>query len=172
MAVGVKIVARPGSLTQQMYFPAIAEGMGGFRYVNGFPDRPPVRPNLSIGDTIASLHGVIGALMALHSGKGQVVDVALYEAMFNCMESLIADYDGDGYVRERTGSTLPGIAPSNLYPCKEGYVLIAGNADSLYYRLMSATTRRSRATTAAPRRWNASTRLLLPGQKKKTWTRF
>jgi formyl-CoA transferase len=115
--------------------------MAGFRYVTGFPDRPPVRPNLSIGDTIASLHGVIGALMALHSGKGQVVDVALYEAMFNCMESLIADYDGDGYVRERTGSTLPGIAPSNLYSCKDGYVLIAGNADSLYYRLMTAIGR-------------------------------
>jgi formyl-CoA transferase len=126
--------SRPG-------FAAIAEGMAGFRYITGFPDRPPVRPNLSIGDTIASLHGVIGALMALHSGKGQIVDVALYEAMFNCMESLIADYDGDGYVRERTGSTLPGIAPSNLYPCKEGYVLIAGNADSLYYRLMSAIGR-------------------------------
>ncbi len=126
--------SRPG-------FAAIAEGMAGFRYVTGFPDRPPVRPNLSIGDTIASLHGVIGALMALHSGQGQVVDVALYEAMFNCMESLIADYDGDGYVRERTGSTLPGIAPSNLYPCKEGYVLIAGNAESLYHRLMSAIGR-------------------------------
>jgi formyl-CoA transferase len=126
--------ARPG-------FAAIAEAMAGFRYVTGFPDRPPARPNLSIGDTIASLHGVIGALMALHSGKGQIVDVALYEAMFNCMESLIADYDGDGYVRERTGSTLPGIAPSNLYPCKEGYVLIAGNADSLYHRLMSAIGR-------------------------------
>jgi formyl-CoA transferase len=122
-------------------FAAIAEGMAGFRYVTGFPDRPPARPNLSIGDTIASLHAVIGALMALHTGKGQVVDVALYEAMFNCMESLIADYDGDGYVRERTGSTLPGIAPSNLYPCKEGYVLIAGNADSLYHRLMTAIGR-------------------------------
>ncbi|HEX2333376.1 MAG TPA: CaiB/BaiF CoA-transferase family protein [Burkholderiales bacterium] len=130
-----------GPYRERPGFAAIAEGMAGFRYVTGFPDRPPVRPNLSIGDTIASLHGVIGALIALHSGKGQVVDVALYEAMFNCMESLIADYDGDGYVRERTGSTLPGIAPSNLYPCKEGYVLIAGNADSLYYRLMSAIGR-------------------------------
>jgi formyl-CoA transferase len=130
-----------GPYRERPGFAAIAEGMAGFRYVTGFPDRPPVRPNLSIGDTIASLHGVIGALMALHSGTGQVVDVALYEAMFNCMESLIAEYDGDGYVRERTGSTLPGIAPSNLYPCKEGYVLIAGNADSLYYRLMSAIGR-------------------------------
>jgi formyl-CoA transferase len=130
-----------GPYRERPGFAAIAEGMAGFRYITGFPDRPPVRPNLSIGDTIASLHGVIGALMALHSGKGQVVDVALYEAMFNCMESLIADYDGDSYVRERTGSTLPGIAPSNLYPCREGYVLIAGNADSLYHRLMSAIGR-------------------------------
>jgi formyl-CoA transferase len=126
--------ARPG-------FAAIAEGMAGFRYITGFPDRPPARPNLSIGDTIASLHGVIGALMALHSGKGQVVDVALYEAMFNCMESLLPEYTAQGYVRERTGSTLPGIAPSNLYPCQEGYVLIAGNADSLYNRLMTAIGR-------------------------------
>ena len=123
-------------------FAAIAEGMAGFRYITGFPDRPPARPNLSIGDTIASLHGVIGALMALHSGKGQIVDVALYEAMFNCMESLLPEYAAQGYVRERTGSTLPGIAPSNLYPCKDGsYVLIAGNADSLYHRLMSAIGR-------------------------------
>jgi formyl-CoA transferase len=126
--------ARPG-------FAAIAEGMAGFRYITGFPDRPPARPNLSIGDTIASLHGVIGALMALHSGKGQIVDVALYEAMFNCMESLLPEYAAGGYVRERSGSTLPGIAPSNLYPCKDGYVLIAGNADSLYQRLMTAIGR-------------------------------
>jgi len=127
--------SRPG-------FAAIAEGMAGFRYITGFPDRPPARPNLSIGDTVASLHGVIGALMALHSGKGQIVDVALYEAMFNCMESLLPEYDADGYVRERTGATLPGIAPSNLYPCRDGsYVLIAGNADSLYQRLMTAIGR-------------------------------
>jgi len=134
-----------GPYRERPGFAAIAEGMGGFRYVNGFPDRPPARPNLSIGDTIASLHGVMGALMALReaerTGKGQVVDVALYEAVFNCMESLLPEYDGDGYVRERSGSALPGIAPSNLYPCKDGYVLIAGNADSLYQRLMSAIGR-------------------------------
>jgi formyl-CoA transferase len=134
-----------GPYRERPGFAAIAEGMAGFRYITGFPDRPPARPNLSIGDTIASLHGVIGALMALHeanrSGKGQVVDVALYESMFNCMESLLPEYAADGYVRERTGSTLPGIAPSNLYPCKEGYVLIAGNADTLYHRLMSAIGR-------------------------------
>jgi formyl-CoA transferase len=131
--------SRPG-------FAAIAEAVGGLRYVNGFPDRPPARPNLSIGDTIASLHGALGAIMALReaerTGKGQVVDVALYEAVFNCMESLIPEYDGAGYVRERSGSALPGIAPSNLYPCKDGkYVLIAGNADSLFRRLMTAIGR-------------------------------
>ncbi len=127
--------SRPG-------FAAIAEAVGGLRYVNGFPDRPPARPNLSIGDTLAALHGVIGALMALHSGKGQIVDVALYESVFNCMESLLPEYDAQGYVRERSGSALPGIAPSNLYPCKDGsFVLIAGNADSLFRRLMSAIGR-------------------------------
>jgi formyl-CoA transferase len=131
-----------GPYSHRPGFAAIAEGMAGFRYITGFPDRPPARPNLSIGDTIASLHGVIGALMALQSGKGQIVDVALYEAMFNCMESLLPEYTAQGYVRERTGSTLPGIAPSNLYPCKGGaYVLIAGNADSLYSRLMTAIGR-------------------------------
>jgi formyl-CoA transferase len=134
-----------GPYKERPGFAAIAEAMGGFRYVNGFPDRPPARPNLSIGDTIASLHGVMGALMALReaekTGKGQVVDVALYEAVFNCMESLLPEYDSGGYIRERSGSALPGIAPSNLYPCKDGYVLIAGNADSLYQRLMSAIGR-------------------------------
>ncbi len=127
-------------------FAAIAEAFGGFRYVTGFPDRPPARPNLSIGDTIASLHGAIGALLALHhvksGGPGQVIDVALYESIFNCMESLLPEYDAQGYVRERSGSALPGIAPSNIYRCGDGsYVLIAGNADSLYRRLMTAIER-------------------------------
>ena len=127
--------SRPG-------FAAIGEAMGGLRYVTGFPDRPPVRPNLSVGDTLASLHAVIGALLALHSGKGQIVDVALYESVFNVTESLLPEYDADGVVRERSGSTLPGIAPSNLYPCTDGsYVLIAGNADALFRRLMSAIGR-------------------------------
>jgi formyl-CoA transferase len=116
--------------------------MGGLRYITGYPDRPPVRPNLSVGDTLASLHGVIGALLALRSGKGQVVDVALYESVFNVTESLLPEFDAQGVVRERSGSTLPGIAPSNLYPCSDGsYVLIAGNADSLYRRLMTAIGR-------------------------------
>jgi len=127
-------------------FAAIAEAFAGLRHITGFPDRPPVRPNLSIGDTIASLHGVIGALLALqhlkNGGTGQVIDVALYEAVFNCMESLLPEYDAEGYVRERSGSALPGIAPSNIYPCSGGsWVLIAANADSLYQRLMGAIGR-------------------------------
>ena len=135
-----------GPYRERPGFAAIAEAMGGLRYVNGYPDRPPARPNLSIGDTLASLHGVIGALLALHhlknGGAGQVIDVALYESVFNVMESLLPEYDAQGYVRERSGSALPGIAPSNLYPCSDGsYVLIAGNADSLFRRLMSAIGR-------------------------------
>jgi len=134
-----------GPYRERPGFAAFVEAVGGMRYVNGFPDRPPARANLSLGDTIAALHGVIGALLALHearrTGRGQVVDVALYEAIFNCMESLLPEYDAQGYVRERSGSALPGIAPSNLYPCKDGYVLIAGNADSLYHRLMTAIGR-------------------------------
>jgi len=134
-----------GPYKERPGFAAIAEAVGGFRYINGFPDRPPARPNLSLGDTLAALHGVIGALLALHAvqkgGPGQVIDVALYEAVFNCMESLLPEFDAQKYVRERSGSALPGIAPSNLYPCKDGYVLIAGNADSLYQRLMTAIER-------------------------------
>jgi succinyl-CoA---D-citramalate CoA-transferase len=135
-----------GPYRERPGFAAIAEALGGMRHVTGFPDRPPARPNLSLGDTIAALHGVIGALLALHALKngaaGQVIDVALYESVFNCMESLLPEYDAQGYIRERSGSALPGIAPSNLYPCSDGtYVLIAGNADSLYRRLMSAIGR-------------------------------
>jgi len=135
-----------GPYRERPGFAAIAEAVGGMRYVTGFPDRPPARPNLSLGDTLAALHGVIGALLALHAvqkgAPGQVIDVALYESVFNCMESLLPEYDAQRYVRERSGSALPGIAPSNLYPCRGGdYVLIAGNADSLYHRLMSAIGR-------------------------------
>ena len=135
-----------GPYRERPGFAAIAEAVAGMRYITGFPDRPPVRPNLSLGDTIAALHGVIGALLALHAvqkgGRGQVIDVALYESVFNCMESLLPEFDAQGYIRERSGSALPGIAPSNLYPCREGaYVLIAGNADTLFRRLMSAIGR-------------------------------
>jgi formyl-CoA transferase len=135
-----------GPYRERPGFAAIGEAMGGLRYITGFPDRPPVRPNLSVGDTLASLHGVIGALLALHhvqkGHRGQVVDVALYESVFNVTESLLPEYAAQGVIRERSGSALPGIAPSNLYPCSDGsYVLIAGNADSLYRRLMGAIGR-------------------------------
>jgi formyl-CoA transferase len=132
-----------GPMRDQAGFGSVAESMGGLRYVTGFPDRPPVRPNLSIGDAIASLHGVIGALMALHhrdanGGKGQVVDVGLYEAVFNMLESALPEYDRFGVVRERTGSNLTGIVPSNTYPSRDAvHVVIGANGDSIFKRLMA-----------------------------------
>lgn len=122
-------------------FGVVAEAMGGLRHLSAEPGRVPVRVGVSIGDTLASLHGVIGILMSLHerqrSGLGQVIDVALYEAVFNCMESLLPEYSAFGAVRAPAGSELPGIAPSNAYLCKDGaYALIAGNGDSIFKRLM------------------------------------
>src|SRR6185369_3800883 len=126
-------------------FGAIGESMGGMRYITGYPDRAPVRVGISIGDSLAAMFGVIGALSALHhrksSGRGQVVDVALYEAVFAMMESMLPEYGVDGYVRERTGASLPGIVPSNTYPCKDGYVVIGANADSIFKRMMRAIGR-------------------------------
>ncbi|AMO94201.1 coA-transferase III family protein [Collimonas fungivorans] len=136
--------ARPG-------FAAIAESMGGLRNLAGYPDRPPVRVGVSIGDTLASLYGVIGALLAMHhlkanNGTGQFIDIALYEAVFGVMESLIPEYAEFGFVRERTGASFPGISPSSTYPCLsdargEHYVIIAGNGDSIFKRLMHAIGR-------------------------------
>jgi formyl-CoA transferase len=132
-------------------FGAVGESMGGMRHITGFPDRPPVRMNISIGDALAALHGVIGALMALRhrdaggersGGKGQVVDVALYEAVFNMMESLVPDYDLFGEIRGRIGTGLTNIVPSNTYGTRDGQsVVIAGNADSIFKRLMRAIGR-------------------------------
>jgi len=128
-------------------FGVIGEAMGGLRYITGEPGRPPVRVGVSIGDSLAALHGVIGVLLALrhrevNGGRGQVVDVALYEAVFNMMESLLPEYDAFGTIRERTGSAFPGIAPTNAYPCRDGqYVLVAGNGDSIFKRLMEAIGR-------------------------------
>jgi formyl-CoA transferase len=128
-------------------FGAVGEAMGGLRYVTGEADRPPVRVGVSIGDSLAALHGVIGVLLALYhrkvnGGKGQYIDIALYEAVFNIMESLLPEYDAFGVIRERTGSALPGIAPTNAYPCLRGeYVIIAGNGDSIFRRLMEAIGR-------------------------------
>ena len=132
-------------------FGAIGESMGGLRYVSGFADRPPVRVGVSIGDSVAALHGVIGAMMALRhrdvtggvaSGEGQMVDVALYESVFNLMESLVPEYDQAGVVRERTGGSLPGIVPSNTYTTGDGEnIVIAGNGDAIFKRLMLAMGR-------------------------------
>ncbi|QWE13053.1 CaiB/BaiF CoA-transferase family protein [Polynucleobacter sp. AP-Titi-500A-B4] len=122
-------------------FGVVAEAMGGLRHLTAEPGRVPVRVGVSIGDTLASLHGVIGILLALQerhqSGKGQVIDIALYEAVFNCMESLLPEYSAFGEVRQAAGSALPGIAPTNAYRCADGgYVLVAGNGDSIFKRLM------------------------------------
>jgi formyl-CoA transferase len=127
-------------------FGAIGESMGGMRYITGYPDRAPVRVGISIGDSLAAMFGVIGALCALQqravSGKGQVVDVALYEAVFAMMESMLPEYGMAGLVRERSGASLPGIVPSNTYPCRDSkYVVIGANADSIFKRMMRAIGR-------------------------------
>ena len=135
-------------------FGVVAEAMGGLRHLTAEPGRVPVRVGVSIGDTLAALHGVIGILLALQerqrSGQGQVIDVALYEAVFNCMESLLPEYSAFGVVRGPAGSTLPGIAPTNAYRCKDdGYALIAGNGDSIFKRLMESIGREDLANDPA-----------------------
>jgi len=127
-------------------FGVIGEAMGGLRHLTAEPGRVPVRVGVSIGDTLAALHGVIGVMMALYhrkvnGGRGQVIDVALHEAVFNVMESLIPEYSAFGVVREAAGSALPGIAPSNAYACQDGWVLVAGNGDSIFKRLMDTIGR-------------------------------
>ncbi|MFN7944636.1 MAG: CaiB/BaiF CoA-transferase family protein [Blastocatellia bacterium] len=133
--------ARPG-------YASVAEGYGGLRYVNGFPDRPPARPNLSMGDTLAGLHAALGILLALYhrdargTGAGQMIDVAIYEAVFNMMESTVPEYDKLGEIRERQGTKISGIVPSNTYVTRdEKYVIIGGNGDSIFKRLMTAAGR-------------------------------
>ncbi len=131
-------------------FGVVGEAMGGLRHLTGYPGQPPVRVGVSIGDSLSSLYGVIGVLLALQerhrSGIGQQIDVALYESVFAMMESLVPEYDAFGYVREPAGSALPGITPSNSYLCKDGsYVLIAGNGDSIYKRLMTLMDRQDLA---------------------------
>jgi len=135
-----------GPFADKPGFAAIAEAIGGWRYLIGYPDRAPVRTGVSIGDTLASLYGVIGTMMALRhaeqTGEGQVVDVSLIESVLAVTESLIPEYGVDGTVRERTGSSLPGIAPSNTYLTKDGrYLVLAANGDSIFQRLMVAIDR-------------------------------
>jgi formyl-CoA transferase len=136
-----------GPYSDRAGFGAIGEAMGGLRYVTGHPDRPPVRVGISLGDAIASLYGAIGALMALrqrevNGGKGQIVDVALYESVFSLMESLLPEYDVTGFVRERSGASLPGIVPSNTYTTSDGkYVVIGANGNAIFKRMMTAIGR-------------------------------
>ena len=129
-------------MPQRAGYGLIGEAMGGLRYVTGEPDRPPARAGISIGDTLAAMHATVGALTALQdrerTGRGQVIDAALYESVLAVMENLVTEYDQTGYVRERSGSVLPGIAPSNAYPTKDGeLILIGGNGDTVYARLFA-----------------------------------
>jgi formyl-CoA transferase len=140
-----------GPMAGQPGFGAIGESMGGLRYVTGFADRPPVKTGVSIGDGIASLWGAIGALMALrhrevNGGKGQVVDVALYEAVFAMMESLVPEFDVFGFIRERTGNVMPGITPSNTHTTRDGrHLIIGANGDAIFRRFMLAIGRQDLA---------------------------
>ena len=136
-----------GPMASQPGFGAIGESMGGLRYVTGFADRPPVKTGISIGDSIAALWGALGALMALrhrevNGGAGQVVDVALYEAVFAMMESLVPEFDVFGFIRERTGNVMPGITPSNTHTTRDGkHLIIGANGDAIFRRLMLAIGR-------------------------------
>ncbi|MCM3568482.1 CaiB/BaiF CoA-transferase family protein [Neobacillus mesonae] len=137
-------------------FGSIGEAMGGIRYLTGYPDRPPTRVGISLGDSVSSLYAVMGAMMAVYhrdvlkTNKGQYIDIALYESIFSLMESMVPEYDVYQFIRERTGSTLPGIVPSNTYICKDGkYIVIGGNGDSIFKRLMTAIGREDVANDAA-----------------------
>ncbi len=136
-----------GPYSQKPGFGSIGEAIGGIRYLTGYPDLPPVRTGISIGDSIAAIYAVMSAMMALYNrdvkgGEGQYIDVALYEAIFSLMESMVPEYDQFKFIRERSGNTLPGIAPSNIYRCKDGkYIAIGANGDSIFKRLTKAMNR-------------------------------
>lgn len=148
-----------GPMAEQPGFGAIGESMGGLRYITGFPDRPPVKVGISIGDSIAALWGVIGALMALRhrdatggrgAGQGQTVDVALYEAVFAMMESMLPEFDVFGFIRGRTGNIMPGITPSNTHTARDGrHIIVGGNGDAIFRRLMTAIGRADLATDSS-----------------------
>ena len=140
--VRVSGYGQTGPYAQRAGYAAIGEAMGGMRYLSGYPDRRPSRTGLSLGDTITALYAMVGALAALQhrqrTGEGQVVDCALYEAVLATMEATIPEYTVSGYIRERSGSILPNVAPSNIYQCKDGDILIAANQDSVFQRLCNA----------------------------------
>lgn len=145
IVVRISGYGQTGPYSRRAGFGGIAEAMGGWRYIVGEPDRPPSRMGISIGDTLAATYGCIGALSALHhrslTGRGQIVDSALYEAVLQVMESLIPEYSVDGFIRQRSGSTLPNIAPSNVYRCADGEYLVAANQDTVFARLCQAMGR-------------------------------
>ena len=149
-----------GPYSHKPGYASVCEGVGGLRYVNGFPDRPPCRPNLSLGDSLAGMHAALGVVMALYNragrkgreggGIGQEIDVAIYESVFNMMEAVVPEFDRLGMMREREGSKLTGIVPTNTYRCRDGlYVIIGGNGDSIFKRLMIAAGRADMANDPA-----------------------
>lgn len=145
-----------GPYSSKPGYASVTEGFGGFRYINGEPGKASVRPNISMGDTVAAIHAALGIALALiqrakpGSGKGQVIDVALYESVFNLMEGIVPEYDGAGVVREPSGTTVTGIVPTNTYRCDDGkYVVIGGSGDSIFKRLMIAAGRSDMAENSA-----------------------
>ena len=149
--VRVSGYGQSGPYRDRTGFGAVGESMGGLRYVTGHPDRPPARVGISLGDALAAMYGVLGALVAVYhrnvnGGQGQYIDVALYEAVFSMMESMLPEYAMTGFIRERSGGALPGIAPSNTYLCRDGkYVVIGANSDSIFKRMMNLIGRRDLA---------------------------
>ncbi len=139
-----------GPFSKKPGYASVTEGYGGFRYINGEPGKPPVRPNISLGDTVAAIHAALGVALAViertNSGEGQVIDVALYESVFNLLEGIVPEYDGAGVVREPSGTTITGIVPTNTYLCNDGkHVVIGGNGDSIFKRLMTEAGREDMA---------------------------
>jgi len=139
-----------GPFSEKPGYASVTEGYGGFRYINGEPGKPPIRPNISLGDTAAAIQAAMGVLLAViqrqKTGNGQVVDVALYEAIFNLLEGIVPEYDGAGVVREPSGTTITGIVPTNTYLCADGkHVVIGGNGDSIFKRLMKEAGREDMA---------------------------
>ena len=139
-----------GPFSEKPGYASATEGYGGFRYINGEPGKPPIRPNISLGDTAAAIQAAMGVLLAViqrqKTGNGQVVDVALYEAIFNLLEGIVPEYDGAGVVREPSGTTITGIVPTNTYLCSDGkHVVIGGNGDSIFKRLMKEAGREDMA---------------------------
>jgi len=139
-----------GPFSEKPGYASVTEGYGGFRYINGEPGKPPIRPNISLGDTAAAIQAAMGVLLAViqrqKTGNGQVVDVALYEAIFNLLEGIVPEYDGAGVIREPSGTTITGIVPTNTYLCSDGkHVVIGGNGDSIFKRLMKEAGREDMA---------------------------